>query len=67
MMLESAEKFESAFDLMHQSPQYSSFRDYLDSKKGLPSSEDWQSIRRLMKYLKFFCELIIRVSGSSYV
>ncbi|CAI0449480.1 unnamed protein product, partial [Linum tenue] len=66
-MLDSAERFEQIFTFMYASPTDSSFREYVDSKKGLPTEDDWSSIRRLMKYLKFFYELTLRVSGTSYV
>ncbi|CAN0925084.1 Putative AC transposase [Linum grandiflorum] len=71
LMLETAEKFEEPFLLLEQSDR--AFKYDLIAKRhnnmviGTPRAEDWSSIRHLMKYLKFFYDLTLVASGSSYV
>ncbi|CAN1298326.1 Putative AC transposase [Linum perenne] len=64
LMLESAEKFEKPFhSLEGKDPSYK----YNNLVLGPPRAEDWISIRNLTKYLKFFYDLTLVASGSSYV
>ncbi|CAN1279338.1 Zinc finger BED domain-containing protein RICESLEEPER 2 [Linum perenne] len=64
LMLEAAEKYEAAFKLLEGNDK--NFKSYLLRQKT-PTPFDWNNVRRLMKYLKFFYDLTVRVSGTSYV
>ncbi|CAN1125861.1 hypothetical protein LINPERHAP2_LOCUS3099 [Linum perenne] len=70
-MLEAAEKYEIAFKLLEGNDK--NFKSYLLRQKyqneTLETSTplDWNNVRRLMKYLEFFYDLTVRVSGTSYV
>ncbi|CAN1169867.1 Zinc finger BED domain-containing protein RICESLEEPER 2 [Linum perenne] len=70
-MLEAAEKYEAAFKLLEGNDK--NFKSYLLRQKyqnetlGTPTPFDWNNVRMLMKYLKFFYDLTIRVSGTFYV
>ncbi|CAN1355230.1 Putative AC transposase [Linum perenne] len=71
LMLEAAEKYEAAFKLLEGNDK--NFKSYLLRQKyqnetlGTPTPFDWNNVKRLMKYLKFFYDLTVRVSGTSYV
>ncbi|CAN1156691.1 Putative AC transposase [Linum perenne] len=71
LMLEAAEKYEAAFKLLEGNDK--NFKSYLLRQKyqnetlGTPTPFDWNNVRRLTKYLKFFYDLTVRVSGTSYV
>ncbi|CAN1331713.1 Putative AC transposase [Linum perenne] len=71
LMLEAAEKYEAAFKLLEGNDK--NFKSYLLRQKyqnetlGTPTPFDWNNVRRLMKYLKFFYDLTVWVSGTSYV
>ncbi|CAN1355229.1 Zinc finger BED domain-containing protein RICESLEEPER 1 [Linum perenne] len=64
LMLEAAEKYEAAFKLLEGNDK--NFKSYLLRQKT-PTPFDWNNVKRLMKYLKFFYDLTVRVSGTSYV
>ncbi|CAN1331812.1 Putative AC transposase [Linum perenne] len=64
LMLEAAGKFEKPFQSLEgKDPSYK----YNNLVLGPPRAEDWISIRNLTKYLKFFYDLTLVASGSSYV
>ncbi|CAN1136603.1 Zinc finger BED domain-containing protein RICESLEEPER 2 [Linum perenne] len=64
-------KYEAAFKLLEGNDK--NFKSYLLRQKyqnetlRTPTPFDWNNVRRLMKYLKFFYDLTVRVSGTSYV
>jgi hypothetical protein len=70
MMLDVAEKYESAFELMLDEDV--SFGNYLcedgGGRKGLgvPLDEDWKIVRNFAKFLQVFYEVTIEISGSLY-
>jgi len=70
MMLDVAEKYESAFELMLDEDV--SFGNYLcedgGGRRGLgvPLDEDWKNVRNFAKFLQVFYEVTIEISGSSY-
>ncbi|CAN0881974.1 Putative AC transposase [Linum grandiflorum] len=70
LMLEAEEKYEAAFKLLEGNEVvFKSHLDRLPSRDGFlgpPSSTDWDNVRMLMKYLRFFYDLTVRVSGTSY-
>ncbi|CAL1401103.1 unnamed protein product [Linum trigynum] len=71
LMLESAKPFEKAFQTLARNDK--KFKKHLNEKKygneslGITTSDDWSSVGRLIDYLKLFYDLIVRVSGTSYV
>ncbi|CAN1293012.1 Putative AC transposase [Linum perenne] len=71
LMLESARKFEKPFQSLEgKDPSYKYdllAKRYNNLVLGPPRAEDWISIRNLTKYLKFFYDLTLVASGSSYV
>ncbi|CAN0916019.1 Zinc finger BED domain-containing protein RICESLEEPER 2 [Linum grandiflorum] len=70
LMLEAAEKYEAAFELLEG--EDCNFKAYLDGQTyhaeiiGPPTFTNWENVRMLMKYLKFFYDLTLQVSGTSY-
>ncbi|CAN0899662.1 Putative AC transposase [Linum grandiflorum] len=64
MMMEAAEKYEDAFKLLEGND--CNFKSHLD-RQIFPTFMDWENVRMLMKYFKFFYDMTIRVSGTSYV
>ncbi|KAK3231390.1 hypothetical protein Dsin_003271 [Dipteronia sinensis] len=66
-MLESAEKFQKAFErLEDHDTQY--FRDFcLGEDKGAPTSLDWEFARCFIKFLKVFFDATLKFSGSLFV
>nr|KAJ0194742.1 hypothetical protein LSAT_V11C700367090 [Lactuca sativa] len=65
LMLESAIKFQDAFDLLEE--QDSKYRSELLSLKRLPKEEDWEHVRCMLPFLKGFYTSTLRISGSLYV
>ncbi|KAJ9548188.1 hypothetical protein OSB04_020731 [Centaurea solstitialis] len=65
LMLESAIKFQAAFDMLEE--QDSKYRSELLSLKGMPTEEDWDYARCLLPFLKGFYTSTLRISGSLYV
>ncbi|CAN0883917.1 Putative AC transposase [Linum grandiflorum] len=71
MMMEVAEKYEDAFKLLEGND--CNFKSHLDRQifrdaiLGPPTFMDWENVRMLMKYFKFFYDMTIRVSGTAYV
>ncbi|CAN1278852.1 Zinc finger BED domain-containing protein RICESLEEPER 2 [Linum perenne] len=64
LMLQAAEKYETAFEMYALSDRQ--FRIDLISK-GVPDEDDWNDARRIMRFLKCFYDFTLKVSGSSYV
>ncbi|CAN1278849.1 Putative AC transposase [Linum perenne] len=58
LMLQAAEKYETAFEMYALSD-----RQFL----GVPDEDDWNDARRIMRFLKCFYDFTLKVSGSSYV
>ncbi|CAN1280506.1 Zinc finger BED domain-containing protein RICESLEEPER 2 [Linum perenne] len=67
LMLQAAEKYETAFEMYALSDRQ--FRIDLISKAslGVPDEDDWNDARRIMGFLKCFYDFTLKVSGSSYV
>ncbi|GJX18977.1 zinc finger BED domain-containing protein RICESLEEPER 2-like protein [Tanacetum coccineum] len=65
LMLESAIKFQAAFDMLEE--QDSKYRSELLSSKGMPTEEDWDYARCLLPFLRGFYTATLRISGSLYV
>jgi hypothetical protein len=65
IMLEVAQKYERAFDLMID--KYLNLFNYLNEDElGAPIEDDWQKVRNLVKFLCVFYDETIHMSGSSY-
>lgn len=65
LMLEAAQKFELAFERFEElEPQITS---ELAGEGGMPKHEDWINVRRLVTFLRYFYDLTLKVSGSSYI
>ncbi|XP_031108405.1 zinc finger BED domain-containing protein RICESLEEPER 2-like [Ipomoea triloba] len=65
LMLDSAQKFERAFERFEElDPHYG--HDLLNSE-GIPDHDDWENVRRLCMFLGHFYDLTVKVSGSLYV
>ncbi|CAN1303260.1 Putative AC transposase [Linum perenne] len=58
LMLQAAEKYETAFEMYALSN-----RQFL----GVPDEDDWNDARRIMGFLKCFYDFTLKVSRSSYV
>ena len=70
LMLEAAQKFERDFNRYEEiDPLYRSELDvdHGDGVLGLPNVDDWRVCRKMVSMLKFFHDLTLLVSGSSYV
>ncbi|KAM3324153.1 hypothetical protein P3S67_005304 [Capsicum chacoense] len=72
LMLETAQHFELAFE--RYSFYDNGFLDYLrtspcevGTKADAFVSEDWENVRAMVKFLKTFYDLTLKVSGSKYV
>lgn len=65
LMLDTAQRFETAFDSYHFEDNL--FRKELEKDNMFPSGVDWSNVRRLCTFLEHFYELTLRVSGSLYV
>ncbi|KAL0554309.1 hypothetical protein IC582_008227 [Cucumis melo] len=59
MMLEAAVKFEKAFDRLED--EDASYRHDMS-----PNKEDWTNARMLIRFLKVFYDVILKISGSLY-
>ncbi|XP_019179247.1 PREDICTED: zinc finger BED domain-containing protein RICESLEEPER 2-like [Ipomoea nil] len=65
LMLDSAQKFERAFERFEEfDPHYS---QDLRNNEGIPDHDDWENVRRLCMFLGHFYDLTVKVSGSLYV
>ncbi|CAN1254870.1 Zinc finger BED domain-containing protein RICESLEEPER 2 [Linum perenne] len=67
LMLEVAEKYEAAFKLLEGNDKNFKYDPNQNETLGTPTPFDWNNVRRLMKYLNFLYDLVVRVSGTSYV
>ena len=65
LMLDSAEKFEKAFNRLQY--EDSSFLTVLATEGGLPTKDDWLRARVLIKFLKVFYDATLSFSGSLHV
>ncbi|GJX89123.1 zinc finger BED domain-containing protein RICESLEEPER 2-like protein [Tanacetum coccineum] len=65
LMLQSAIKFQAAFDMLEE--QDTKYRSELFSSKGMPTEEDWDYARCLLPFLRGFYTATLRISGSLYV
>ena len=67
LMLDPAIKFERAFERFGDCDPY--FIKDLTGEEGLgvPTTFDWDNVRRMVQVLEHFYELTIRISGSLYV
>ncbi|XP_059451427.1 zinc finger BED domain-containing protein RICESLEEPER 2-like [Corylus avellana] len=70
LMLEGAEKCQSAFQLMEEFDKNfkSALNEEKNEKEGLgpPTCVDWNRIRIFLKFLKLFYDATMRLSGSLY-
>ena len=64
-MLETAQKFERAFERFEEIDPY--FKSEMVLGDGLLDSDDWEDVKRLTIFLQHFYELTQKVSGSNYV
>lgn len=60
VMLEGAEKYEKAFERL-------GIHDTAYLEEDIPSSRDWEVVRRLVRFLSLFYEATLRLSGSLHV
>ena len=73
LMLEAAEKFETAFDRMHEEDvEFSSYFMEVDGNGnqkhiGPPKGKDWVNVRMFCNFLRLFYEVTLRFSGSLFV
>lgn len=71
MMLDAAEKYQRAFELMMEDDEQ--FRMFLcedeNGRRGLgpPTSDDWEHIRHFVKFLKFLYEVTLQMCGSEKI
>ncbi|XP_057950855.1 zinc finger BED domain-containing protein RICESLEEPER 2-like [Malania oleifera] len=65
LMLDTTQRYEMAFDRFRDKDP--SFRIELETRDDIPSSFDWEKVRKFVMFLEHFYELTIRVSGSLYV
>ena len=69
-MLETAEKFETAFDRMHEEDmEFSSYFMEVDGKGkqkhiGAPKGEDWVNVSTFCNFLRLFYEVTLHFYGS---
>ena len=67
LMLNSAIKFERAFERFGDCDPYF-IKDLTDERgPGVPTAFDWDNARRMVQVLEHFYELTIQISGSLYV
>ncbi|KAJ9551947.1 hypothetical protein OSB04_015992 [Centaurea solstitialis] len=82
-MLETSVKYEDAFDRLFDidSNYISYFQDEAEddsggstrkrkrsgATNGAPTSQDWEKARNFVEYLRIFCEVTTKISGSKYV
>jgi hypothetical protein len=64
LMLDVAEKFQGAFELMQEEEEDEHLLDY-PGEDGL-GREDWDTIRHLVKFLKKFYDVTLRMSDTLY-
>ncbi|XP_052482956.1 putative AC transposase [Gossypium raimondii] len=65
LMLDTAQNIERAFERFEE--QDTNFRAELERGEGWPSVDDWDNVRNLRDFLEHFYEVILRISGTSYV
>ncbi|XP_057958509.1 zinc finger BED domain-containing protein RICESLEEPER 2-like [Malania oleifera] len=61
LMLDTAQRYKMAFERFRDEDP--SFRIELETRDGIPSSFDWEQVRKFVMFLEHFYELTIRVSG----
>ena len=66
LMLDTAEKFEKVFKRFEEEDRYFC-ADLEGTCEGVPTSKDWQNVRRMVTILKHFYDLTQSISGSLYV
>ncbi|KAH9750241.1 BED-type domain-containing protein [Citrus sinensis] len=65
LMLESALKFQKAFERMEDDDQH--YVSYFKEDGGPPNSDDWENANVFVLFLKSFYDIILKFSGSMYV
>nr|KJB80009.1 hypothetical protein B456_013G077200 [Gossypium raimondii] len=65
LMLDTAQNIERAFERFEE--QDTNFRAELERGEGWPSVDDWDNVRNLRDFLEHFYEVILRISGTSYL
>ncbi|KAL2330892.1 hypothetical protein Fmac_018473 [Flemingia macrophylla] len=65
LMLQAALKHQQAFEELEMVDN--KYVDELMKGKGVPTHEDWDYARSILPFLKFFYEVTLYLSGSSYV
>jgi hypothetical protein len=69
-MLEVAEKYKKAFDLLQEEDEafMSHMLDTSGGRRGLgpPTDDDWKKISCFVKFLKVFYDVTMKISGSLY-
>ncbi|GJX32929.1 zinc finger BED domain-containing protein RICESLEEPER 2-like protein [Tanacetum coccineum] len=65
LMLESAIKFQAAFDMLEE--QDSKYRSELLSSKGMPTEEDWDYARCLLPFLSTKSPNILKTDDGTIV
>ncbi|XP_019197735.1 PREDICTED: zinc finger BED domain-containing protein RICESLEEPER 2-like [Ipomoea nil] len=65
MMLHTALLYEKVFEAYEDHD--SSFISDLGGKVNIPDEKDWETVKGLVKFLKSFYEMTVRISGSLYV
>ncbi|XP_038697973.1 zinc finger BED domain-containing protein RICESLEEPER 2-like [Tripterygium wilfordii] len=65
LMLEAAQKFEHAFERFEELEPH--IMSELSVECGMSKQEDWSKVRRFVTFLRYFYELTLKASGTSYV
>jgi hypothetical protein len=65
IMLEAAQKYEMAFDLMIDE-DLNLFNYLNEDELGALTKDDWQKVRHLVKFMRVFYDETIHMSGSTY-
>jgi hypothetical protein len=69
-MLEVAEKYKRAFDLLQEEdrPLLTYLNQKIGGKKGLgpPTEDDWDNVGHFVKFLKVFYDVTLKISGTLY-
>lgn len=65
LMLESALKFQKAFERMEDDDQH--YVSYFKEDGGPPNSDDWENANVFVLFLKSFYDITLKFSGSMYV
>ncbi|CAN1303262.1 Zinc finger BED domain-containing protein RICESLEEPER 2 [Linum perenne] len=67
LMLQAAEKYETAFEMYALSNRQFRIDLISTASLGVPDEDDWNDARRIMGFLKCFYDFTLKVSRSSYV